>query len=60
MFGPMKEELSNRRYHSDDDMKATTQEWLSGIAWDFHAEGIKKLVPPLDECLNTGCNCVEK
>ena len=45
VFGPMKEELSKRRYHLDDKVKAATQEWLSGIGRNFLLEDIKKFVP---------------
>ena len=37
-----------RRYHLDDEMKAT-QEWLLGIRRDFCAEGTEKFVPCLDK-----------
>ena len=45
-------ELPKQRYHSDEGIKASTQEWLSGIELDFFAEGIEKLVLSLVKCLN--------
>ncbi|KFM62375.1 Histone-lysine N-methyltransferase SETMAR, partial [Stegodyphus mimosarum] len=60
VFGPLKQELSKRRYHSDAEVKATAQQWLSDVGRDFFAEGIEKLVPRLDKCLNNGGNYVEK
>ena len=56
----MKQELSKRRYHSDAEVKAAAQQWLSDIGRDFFAEGIEKLVPRLDKCLNNGGGYVEK
>jgi len=56
----MKQELSQRQYHSDAEVKAAAQQWLSGIGRDFFAEGIEKLVPRLDKCLNNGGGYVEK
>ncbi|GFU33154.1 mariner Mos1 transposase [Nephila pilipes] len=51
-FGSMNEVLLKRQYISDYEVKAATQEWLSGIGWNFFAEGIEKLVPRLEKCLN--------
>ncbi|KFM78058.1 hypothetical protein X975_10265, partial [Stegodyphus mimosarum] len=48
----MKQELSKRRYHSDVEVKAAAQQWLSDIGRDFFAEGIETFVPRLDKCLN--------
>ncbi|GFU45532.1 mariner Mos1 transposase [Nephila pilipes] len=55
----MKEELSKRRYHSGEEVKAATREWLWSFGRDFFAEGIEKLVPHLDKCLNNGSSYVE-
>ena len=60
VFVPMKQELSKRRYHLDAEVKAAAQQWLSDIGRDFFAEGIEKLVPHLDKCLNNGGGYVEK
>ena len=51
VFGRMKEKLSKRRYHLDDEEKAAIQEWLSGIGRDFFAGG-EKFVPGLDKFFN--------
>ncbi|XP_054709441.1 synaptogenesis protein syg-2-like [Uloborus diversus] len=51
---PMKLELSKRRYHLDDDVKAATQHWLSDFERDFFAARIEKLVLHLNKCLNNG------
>ncbi|GFU28682.1 hypothetical protein NPIL_631261 [Nephila pilipes] len=52
--------LSKQRYQSDEEVKAATQEWLSGIGRDFFAEGIEKLVLRLNKCLDSEDNSVGK
>ncbi|GFU60912.1 hypothetical protein NPIL_53081 [Nephila pilipes] len=40
-------ELLKRRYNSDDEVKAATKEWSSGIGRIFFAGGLENLVPRL-------------
>jgi len=41
-------------------MKDAVQKWLTSQAAAFYEEGIQKLVPRYDKCLNNGGECVEK
>jgi hypothetical protein len=45
---------------SDDDVKTAVQHWVKTLAADFFNEGIQKLVPRYDKCLNLGGDYVEK
>jgi len=42
------------------DLKDAVQKWLTSQAVAFYEEGIQKLVPRYDKCLNNGGEYVEK
>jgi len=42
------------------DLKDAVQKWLTSQAAAFYEEGIQKLVPHYDKCLNNGGEYVEK
>jgi len=44
----------------DDDLKDAVQNWLTSQVAAFYEEGIQKLVPRYDKCLNNGGEYVEK
>jgi hypothetical protein len=46
--------------HDEDDLKNAVQKWLTSQAAAFNEEGIQKLVPRYDKCLNNGGEYVEK
>ena len=52
--------LGGKQYDDDDDLKDAVQKWLTSQAAAFYEEGIQKLVPHYDKCLNNGGEYVEK
>jgi hypothetical protein len=48
------------RFSSDDEVKTAVQHWVKTLAADFFDEGIQKLVPQYDKCLNLGGDYVKK
>ncbi|XP_005106122.1 histone-lysine N-methyltransferase SETMAR-like [Aplysia californica] len=52
--------LVRQDFHSDADLTGETGDWLTSQAPAFYDEGIQKLVPRYDKCLNSSGNYVEK
>jgi hypothetical protein len=46
-------------FSSDDEVKTAMHHWVKTVA-DFFDEGIQKLVPRYDICLNLGGSYIEK
>jgi len=42
------------------DLKDAVQKWLTSQGATFYEEGVQKLVPRYDKCLNNGSEYVEK
>jgi histone-lysine N-methyltransferase SETMAR len=57
LFLRLKKFLAGQRFLNDDDVKEAVKKWLSSQAATFYEEGIQKLVPHYDKCLNNGGNC---
>ena len=51
--------LGDERLEDDVDLNDAVQ-WLTSQAAAFYEEGIQKLVPHYDKCINDGGKCVEK
>jgi hypothetical protein len=60
LFLHLKRFLTAERFSSDDEVKTAMQHWVKALAADFFDEGIQKLVPRYDRCLNLGGDYVEK
>jgi hypothetical protein len=60
LFLHLKKFLGGKRFDDDDDLKDAVQKWLTWQAAALYKEGIQKLVPRYDKCLNNGGECVEK
>jgi hypothetical protein len=45
---------------TNEEVKETVTDWLSGLAADFYDEGIVELVQRLDKCLSRNGNKAEK
>ena len=60
LFLHLKKFLGCKRFDDDDDLKDEVQKWLTSQAAAFCEEGIQKLVPRYDKCLNNGGEYVEK
>ena len=58
LFLHLKNFLGGKRF--DDDLKDAVQKWLTSQVATFYEEGIQKLVPCYDKCLNNGGEYVEK
>jgi hypothetical protein len=54
LFLHLKKFLGSKQFDNDDDLKDAMQKWLTLQAAAFYEEGIQKLVPCYDECLNDG------
>jgi hypothetical protein len=51
-FIRLKKFLAGQRLRCDQDTKHVLQNWLKGLAANIFEEGIQKLVPRYDKCLN--------
>ena len=60
LFLHLKKFLGGKWFDDDDDLKGTVQKWLTTQAAAFYEEGIQKLVPRYDKCLNNGGEYVVK
>jgi hypothetical protein len=60
LFLRLEQFLCGKWFDDDDDLKDSLQKWLTSQAAAFYEEGIQKLVPHYDKCLNNGGQCVEK
>ena len=60
LFLHLKEFLGGKRFDDDDDLKGAVQKWKTSQATAYYEEGIQKLVPRYDKCLNNGGEYVEK
>ncbi|GFT18052.1 histone-lysine N-methyltransferase SETMAR [Trichonephila clavipes] len=60
LFMHLKKSLAGQRHSDDDEAKTTVKQWLSNQAASFFDNGIQKLVPRYDKCLNSNENYVEK
>ena len=59
LFLHLKKVLGGKRFH-DVDLEDAVQKWLTSQAAAFYEEGIQKLVPHCDKCLNNGGEYAEK
>jgi len=60
LFLQLKKFLGAKRFDNDDDLKDAVQKWLTSQVAAFYEEGIQKLVPRYNTCLNNGGEYVEK
>jgi histone-lysine N-methyltransferase SETMAR len=60
LFLRPKKFLAGQRFLNDDDVTEAVKKWLSSQVATFYKEGIQKLVPHYDKCLNNCGNYVEK
>ena len=60
LFLHLRKFLGGKRFDDDDDLKDAVQKWPTLQAAAFYEEGIHKLVPSYDKCLNNGGAYVEK
>ncbi|KAJ4431881.1 TGF-beta receptor type-1, partial [Periplaneta americana] len=59
LFLHLKKFLGGQRFDGDE-VKTAMREWFASQAGEFYNEGIERLVPRLDKCLNNGGDYVEK
>jgi [histone H3]-lysine36 N-dimethyltransferase SETMAR len=60
LFPKLKEFLGGKRLENDDMLKEIVTNWFNGQAAEFFDEGIQKLVPRLNKCLDINGDYVEK
>lgn len=60
LFTKMKVWLGQQRFNTNEELKTSVQDWLTTQAATWYEEGIQKLVPRYDKCLNIGGDYVEK
>jgi hypothetical protein len=51
-FGSLKHHFGGRRFHSNEEVEMVVRELLRMQQPDFYREGIFKLVPEWDKCIN--------
>jgi hypothetical protein len=59
-FQHLKSFLAGRRFHDDNGVKETVTTCFASQEASFFDEGIQKLVPRYDKCLNNVGNYVEQ
>ena len=60
LFGPLKEALSGRKFHSDDEVQEAVHSWLKGRPKSFFASGIRALVGRWQKCIDKQGDYIEK
>lgn len=60
LFLHLKSFLAGQRFNSDEELKEHVTSWLTTQAATFYEEGILKLVPRYDKCLENHGSYVEK
>lgn len=60
LFAHMKRWLGGQHFGTDIELQTSVQTWLKTQAATFYNEGIGKLVPRYDKCLNLSGDYVEK
>jgi hypothetical protein len=60
LFIYLKNLLGSQHFNNNEDLVDGVKIWLSIQAADFFDTGIQKLIPQYDNCLNSGCDFVEK
>ncbi|GBO38699.1 Histone-lysine N-methyltransferase SETMAR [Araneus ventricosus] len=60
LFAHMKRWLGEQIFATDNELQTCVQNWLKTQAAAFYDEGIGKLVPRYDKCMNRNCDYVEK
>jgi hypothetical protein len=54
------QQLGGRRFHNNEEVEMAVGEWLRMQEPDFYRDGIFKLVPRWDKCINVLRDYVEK
>ena len=60
LFLHLKNWLASQRFDDFDALKTAVQHWLKSQAEEFYADGLKKLVPRYQKCLERNGDYVEK
>jgi histone-lysine N-methyltransferase SETMAR len=60
LFEPLKQHLGGRRFHSNGEVEMAVRERLRMQEPDLYLDGIFKLVPKSDKCIDVLGYCVEK
>jgi hypothetical protein len=60
LFAPLKQQLAGHRFHNNEEVEMAVREWLQMQKPDFCCDGIFKLVPRSEKCMNKPGDYVEK
>jgi hypothetical protein len=60
LFLHLKTFLALHNFTDSEELKSAVEHWLNTQMAVFHDDGIWKLVPHYDKCLNSGSDYVEK
>jgi hypothetical protein len=60
LIGPLKQQLGGRQLHSNGEVEMAVGEWLRVQEPDCYRDGIFKLVPKWDKCINVLGEYVKK
>jgi hypothetical protein len=56
----LKKHLAGQKFHEDEEVKNEVTKWLRAQTAEFCDNGMQKLVPKLNKCLDKGGDYVEK
>ena len=59
-FGPLKEAMGRKKFHSDEEVRHAVHEWLRGLPKEFFSKGIYALCKCWRTCIERGGDYVEK
>jgi len=54
MFGPLKEAMGGKKFHSDEEVRHAVHEWLRGLPKKFFSKGIYALCKRWRTCIELG------
>jgi hypothetical protein len=60
MFGPLKEAMGGKTFHSDEEVRHAVHEWLRGLPKEFVSRGIHAFCAHWRTCIERGGDYVEK
>jgi hypothetical protein len=60
MFGPIKEAMGGKKFHSDEEVQQVVHEWLCRQPQEFFSRGIHTLCKRWRACIEQNGDYVEK
>ena len=60
LFPSLKQHLGGKKFSTDEEVKEEVDTWMTELAGNYFADGIKKLIPRLKTCIQRNGDYVEK